>query len=52
MPTRSATCLTAEVNDSPFIFIINEKISPPVPQPKQWNIWRDGLTVKEGVFSL
>jgi hypothetical protein len=31
--------------------MMKEKISPPLLQPKQWNICFEGLTMKEGVFS-
>src|SRR5581483_8527519 len=35
----------------PSICSMNEKISPPTPQPKQWYVPRSGETKNEGVFS-
>ena len=35
-----------------FIFIRKASTSPPSPQPKHLKIWREGVTTKEGVFSL
>src|SRR3989454_933740 len=51
MPYFSPRFRTTVGNDEPSIFIKNVKTLPPSPQPKQWNIWREGLTMKEGVFS-
>ena len=51
MPYFSPRFRTTVGNDEPSIFIKNVKTFPPSPQPKQWNIWREGLTMKEGVFS-
>ena len=39
------------MNERFSIFIRKVKASPPSPQPKQWNVWRSGLTMKDGVRS-
>jgi hypothetical protein len=51
MPYFSPSVRTAAGKAVPSSFIRKLKTFPPSPQPKQWNIWREGLTVKDGVFS-
>src|SRR5438128_4408972 len=51
MPYFSPRFRTTVGKLAPSTFIKNVKTLPPSPQPKQWNIWREGLTMKEGVFS-
>src|SRR5512138_3585191 len=51
MPARSASAWSASGNATLSISIRNAKTSPPLLQPKQCQICRSGLTVKDGVFS-
>src|SRR2546428_8069363 len=51
MPYCSPRFRTAVGKLAPATCSKNVKTLPPSPQPKQWNIWREGLTMKEGVFS-
>ena len=50
-PARLAKNFTASGNASPSIFMMKEKALPPTPHPKQWKMFRAGLTLNEGVFS-
>ena len=52
MLVRWASSLTAVVKSTFSCCITNLNTSPPAPQPKQWKIWRCGLTWNDGVFSL
>ena len=51
-PAFSARIFKAPLKSTPSTFSINEKASPPSPQPKQCQLPRSGETWKEGVFSL
>src|ERR671928_88124 len=51
MPARPASSSTASVKDRWSICWMKEITSPPVPQPKQWNRFLDGVTWKDGDFS-
>ena len=50
-PARPASERMAVAKSTPSRSMTKLKMSPPRPQPKHFHVSRDGVTVKDGVFS-